>query len=66
MPIERAEVETKGAEAVEVSKVQEIREEDILQAAALTPVPAEFRILVVDDEVINQQVLANQLSLQHY
>lgn len=43
-----------------------IDDEPLVNSEALTPKAAGFHILIVDDEPINLQVLANHLSLQNY
>jgi two-component system sensor histidine kinase ChiS len=62
----------KESDLARVREVEAIPTAPILPLAlhpspiAATPQNGEFRILVVDDEPINQQVLANHLSLAHY
>ena len=51
----------------ELAKVRQIEPGAIGQVASMQGASnSEFRILIVDDEPVNQQVLANHLSLAHY
>src|SRR5919199_1173879 len=70
LPISTGKVESKQQE--EVSKVQEFsamtitRKEVLTDEEASAPTEGAFKILIVDDEPVNLQVLVNHLSLQNY
>ena len=53
-------------DGVKVSKIDEAVEPAIQPFLPAPVITGNFRILVVDDEVVNQQVLTNQLSLQSF
>ncbi len=54
------------AEKIKVSKVREEAEPAIIQPSEVPEPAGKFKILVVDDEAVNQQVLENQLTLQNF
>lgn len=46
--------------------VQPVSEETEIEIETTVPVEGQFKILIVDDEPVNLQVLVNHLSLQNY
>jgi len=70
LPLSKEKVESKQKE--EVSKVQGsgamtvTSDEVLIDGEALVPTEGAFKILIVDDELVNLQVLVNHLSLQNY
>jgi two-component system sensor histidine kinase ChiS len=70
LPLSRGKVEIKQTDQISTvkdSRVISISLDDILADCEL-PIPTQgaFKILIVDDEPINLQVLVNLLSLQNY
>ncbi|HEY9612840.1 response regulator, partial [Allocoleopsis sp.] len=49
-----------------IAPLQKLTNEPLIANEALTAESGEFKILIVDDEPINLQVLVNNLSLEHY
>lgn len=70
LPLSRGKVEIKQTDQISTvkdSRVISISLDDILADCELpTPTQGAFKILIVDDEPINLQVLVNLLSLQNY
>ena len=70
LPLSEGKVESKPQE--QISKVQELSattvtsDEHLIYGEALEPTEGAFKILIVDDEPVNIQVLINYLSLQNY
>jgi two-component system sensor histidine kinase ChiS len=70
LPIARGKVEREPQ--AEISRVREsltlpvIPEEPLVKSDILVPPEGAFKILIVDDEPVNIQVLVNYLSLQNY
>ncbi len=50
----------------QIEKIQQLSQEPPADIASILPTEGTARILVVDDEPVNLQVLSNQLSLQQY
>jgi two-component system, sensor histidine kinase ChiS len=70
LPLSKGKVEMKQADKISTvkdSRVISIRLDDILaDSQSPTPTQGSFKILIVDDEPINLQVLVNLLSLHNY
>ncbi|MGC1395579.1 MAG: response regulator, partial [Coleofasciculaceae cyanobacterium] len=70
LPLSRGKVEIKQTDQISTvkdSRVISISLDDVLADCELpTPTQGAFKILIVDDEPINLQVLVNLLSLQNY
>lgn len=49
-----------------VAPILKLMDEPLIKAEMLAAETGEFKILIVDDEPINLQVLVNNLSLEHY
>jgi len=65
LPVSEGKPATATAPASELSKVRQVEQGASLHAASDSK-NGEFRILVVDDEPVNQQVLANHLAQVNY
>jgi len=65
MPISTGEVEE--TEASEITHVRDVEVTEIEKTPwSMSSIDGEYHVLVVDDEEINQQVLANLLSMNKY
>jgi len=66
LPISTKTLEPSSDRSQTVTRVQEEAATPVLVSSPMVPSNGKFTILVVDDEPINLQVVANYLSLQNY
>jgi signal transduction histidine kinase/DNA-binding response OmpR family regulator/serine phosphatase RsbU (regulator of sigma subunit) len=68
LPISEKPIESQPNQASSVSHYQVTQGPISTEPSTIapSPIPGKFKILAVDDEPVNLQVLVNHLSLQHY
>jgi two-component system sensor histidine kinase ChiS len=68
LPISQNQIEKKAKQSLShlLAQIPELTNETIINPETLTADSGAFKILIVDDEPVNLQVLVNNLSLENY